>query len=698
MSDDAKVPDRVERLEKRLEREKRARKEAEILLEEKSRELYALNSSLDQKAENLEKKLSLLESVAVNANDAVIITDANLESPGPTIVYVNEAFTRISGYSASEALGKSPRFLQGNSTDKKTLAALRRALEQGENFKGELKNYGKKGGSYWLDISVSPVKDESGKVTHFVAIERDISQRKAFEKTLLVNREAAEVANRAKSDFLANISHELRTPMNGIIGLSELLMDMNLSQDQLELAEAVNMSSRNLLILLNDILDLSKIEASELSLEKIPYDIRRIVRQTADLLEPIASRKGISLESVISPTLPERLNGDPARLQQILNNLIGNALKFTEKGYVRLDVSAGKDKTGILKLRIRVEDTGIGIAEDQQEAIFNKFTQADVSTARKYGGTGLGLTIVRELVTLMRGEITLDSALGKGSSFHVEIPVEVAEAEQNASGEVARQAPPVNMSARLMIVDDHPVNLLFMRKVLKKIGFARVDEAESGKQALELYGASKYDLIFMDCQMPEMDGFEASAKIREIEDFANQTKIIAVTADAMKGARERCIDAGMNDYISKPIDVEKLKAVLGEWLPGEGKTVPQSPEAHSTALGDNAFPVMDWERLRMFTDGNKEEEKELIALFVSYAEESVNVLIENCEEGSGEAWKKAAHKLKGSAANLGALALSEICYEAEQAHEAAKAEKEIILKRLLASYAAARSALESGAP
>ncbi|MCB1782510.1 MAG: response regulator [Alphaproteobacteria bacterium] len=636
-----------------------------------------------------ESKARLLEAAIVNAKDGVIITTADLEHP--EIVYVNEAISRISGYEAEELIGKTPRILQGHDTNPQTLEELKNSLKRGKPFKGELMNYTKDGIAYWLEISIVPVRDHHGTVTHFAAIERDTTQRKAYEKAIQVNREAAEVASRVKGDFLANMSHELRTPMNGIIGLSELLMEMEVGAEPAELATAINSSSRNLLILLNDILDLSKIEAGELTLEHIPFDTRRTVRQTMDLLTPLASRKGVVLESTINPIVPERLMGDPSRLQQILNNLVSNAIKFTEVGFVRVDVSSARDHIGDPELVIRVEDSGIGIPEDKRHNVFNKFTQGDVSTARKYGGTGLGLAITKELVDMMGGTISFDSALGKGTTFYVSLPIELAKTSVSDE-KVKASSVPINKEARLLVVDDHPVNLLFMRKVLKKIGFAHVDEATSGKEAIDMAEDRTYDLIFMDCQMPEIDGFEASTIIREREESIGDIKIIAVTADAMKGAREKCLDAGMNDYISKPVDIEKLKNVLGRWLPLEN-TKQETLEEHAPAKNNSPTPVdtsdlmvMDWERLEMFTDGNSNEEKALIGLFTTYAVESLDTMRSECKDGPNAEWKKAAHKIKGSAANLGAQVLSSVCYEAELAFDAPAVEKSAILHRVQDAY------------
>lgn len=684
MIKDTETSKTIEHIQKRLERERSARKQAETLLENKTREIYDLNKRLNDRAR-------LMEAAIVNAQDGVIITDADLDNGGPHIIFVNEAFCKISGYTAEEVIGQTPRILQGPDTDRNTLNKLKEKLSAGEAFQGELKNYTKDGKAYWLAISVTPVKDEDGNITHYTAIERDVTERKAFEKELTINREAAEVANRTKSDFLANMSHELRTPMNGIIGLSELLCSMKLEEDQDELAHAINSSSQNLLILLNDILDLSKIEANELTLEYIPFDLNKAINQTIDLLRPLASRKSVVLEKTISQLIPDWIYGDSVRMQQVMKNLISNAVKFTESGYIRLYVNKTKDKAGDPVLHIHVEDTGIGIPDDKQESIFNKFTQADVSTTRKYGGTGLGLSITKELVEMMGGIITFDSVEGKGTTFYVEIPIEIAEKAPITEEDKKKNesVTGVNINSNILVVDDHPVNLLYMRKVLKKLGFENVDEAKSGKHALEKFHTKDYDLIFMDCQMPEMDGFEAAETIRELEgNTIGCIPIVAVTADAMKGARERCIDAGMNDYLSKPVDAEKLSNFLSKYLENQEQIATfnatqekteVTPEAHNS----NHIPLdMDHFNL-MFEDSSPEEIQELTELFSEQADICIQTMQEHCLSGEQEEWRKAAHKLKGSAANLGAIHLSETCLKAEHNMCAETATKQSILKTVI---------------
>jgi len=340
-----------------------------------------------------------------------------------------------------------------------------------------------------------------------------------------------------------------------------------------------------------------------------------------------------------------------------------------------------------------VEDTGIGIAPDKHEMIFSKFTQADLSTARKYGGTGLGLAITRHLVDIMDGQIKLESLPGNGTTFYVDIPVfPIAQATQDTNsndGPVSSFKTDVS----LLVVDDHPVNLLFMRKVLKKLGFNHVDEAASGREALDiLLGGHRYDLILMDCQMPEIDGFEACKRIRAGEVPGNEnTNIIAITADAMSGAKERCLASGMNDYISKPIDINKMTSVLSVWLPHDGVV---STGVVSVAEETADLSIIDWERLEMFSDGDEEEKKALVDIFVQYAEESLAILRDNTGDNGQDEWKKAAHKLKGSAANLGASLLAKRCEEAEYGYQQDENEKFTMLKNIENNFDDLKKALQ----
>ncbi len=710
--------DQITRLEKRLAREKAARQQAEELLEEKSREIFEINEGLQENAR-------LLGATVVNANDGVIITTADLDNGGPEIIYVNEAFTRISGYEPDEAIGKTPRILQGPDTDRKTLDKLRNSLGKGKPFKGELKNYTKDGESYWLDISIVPIRDKGGTITHFTAIERDITKQKKFEKELRQEKETAEKevaerqriegqvqeytdklelmrfealeaqkkaeeASEAKTEFLANMSHELRTPMNGIIGMAEMLMDSRLDTDQQENVETLHGSSENLLSILNDILDISKIEAGELEIETVPFHLGTAVRQVVQLFLPLATDKGITLDMERDDDVPSAVVGDLGRIQQVLRNLISNALKFTEEGNITVVLRATTNSE-TPSLYLAVEDTGVGIPKDKLDKIFEKFTQADTSVTRKFGGTGLGLAITQQLVELMGGEIGVDSLEGQGSTFWFTIPLTMADEasvpvnlydEKQGTTDIE-----LSKNLRILAVDDHPINQTFAKKLLKKLGFSHVDLAENGQQALDMIAANSYDIVLMDCQMPELDGYQATTLLREREQKTGEhLPVVALTANAMIGDKEKCLKAGMDDYLSKPIKPDKLIAAMKKWA--EPNDVTEAPDIELQAepeVSEAGSEIMDWDRLRMFTDDDPEEEKALIEMFITYAEESLEIL-KNCQDGEDEEWKKAAHKLKGSAANLGAQALSDVCMEAEQGFDQDKGSKEEILTGILASY------------
>lgn len=530
----------------------------------------------------------------------------------------------------------------------------------------------------------------------------DITILKKTEETLRLETERAEAANRAKGDFLANMSHELRTPMNGVLGMVGLLRETALDDEQKELLETISHSGESLLLLLNDILDLSKIEANELSLENAPFNLKVLMRDLVRLYEPMAKKKGIAFEFMYNPSSPECLIGDASRVRQIITNLIGNALKFTEKGSIRLDITSrrmGGEKAGFV---FRVDDTGIGIKEQHLDKIFNKFTQADESTSRRFGGTGLGLTICKLLAEAMGGNIGVESTLGKGSSFLVDIPLIIANAEQTErlktdnqkEKAMSEQAQTNFSSSRIIVVDDHPVNLFFARKLLNKFGFRTVDTAEDGQSALNMVARDTYDLIILDCQMPGMDGYEVSRAIRQSEEGSNRrVPIVAMTANAMVGDREKCIAAGMDDYVTKPINNDRMMEVMVKWL-GQIPEMP-APASASTIqpLDASSFGApVDMKHLQEYF-ADEEEKSMVIGMFQRVTEESLSIMAANSGDGPNEEWKRAAHKLKGSAANFGANYMKECCKQAEHLSDASALDKAQLLFMIQQAYDSVRSFL-----
>ncbi|HEX4233940.1 MAG TPA: ATP-binding protein [Caldimonas sp.] len=372
----------------------------------------------------------------------------------------------------------------------------------------------------------------------------------------------AEEANVAKGQFLATISHEIRTPMNGVLGTTELLLDTPLMPSQRRLVETAHLSATALLTLIDDVLDLSRIQAGKLTLHSTTFDLRALVRDAADLMATTARDKPITLHCTLSPNVPERVEGDAVRLRQVLVNLLHNAVKFTERGRIVLDVSVVAASASDVQLRFEVRDTGIGIAADQFDSVFDAFTQVDGSSTRRHGGSGLGLAIVREIAELMGGRVGVDSRVDEGSTFWFELPLARA---REAPAEVADADDSAVPAARVLLAEDDAVNQLVVSAMLKKMGCV-VDVVADGAAARSAAADGRYDLIFMDCHMPVVDGFEATRRIRDDgRARGSYTPIVALTADALAGDRERCIDAGMDDYMTKPVRATQLAAMVKQW-------------------------------------------------------------------------------------------------------------------------------------
>ena len=522
----------------------------------------------------VEEVLRLRDRAISASSNGLVISDPNL--PDNPLIYVNPAFEEMTGYTAEEALGRNCRFLQNGDEDQEgAIAGLREAIREGREHTVVLRNYRKDGTLFWNELSVSPVRNERGDLTHFVGVQNNITLRKRAEEEILrfnetlerrvaqrtfqleEARKAADEANRAKSDFLANMSHEIRTPMNGVIGMTELLMNSGLDDEQYEYAETLRNSGENLLFIINDILDISKIEAGAMSLEEIDFDLRLELEDTLHALAERAQDKGLELTGFVDLDMPTALRGDPFRLRQILTNLIGNAIKFTEEGEVGLRVELAEETDETVLVRFEVMDTGIGMTEEQQGRLFEAFTQADTSTTRRYGGTGLGLTISRQLVELMGGEVWLESTPGEGSTFSFTARLE----KQPEKAQTVLVPRSDLRGLRVLVVDDNETNRQILEKQVTSWGMntgLAQDASEALCMMVEAYEEdAPYDVAILDMHMPEMDGVELAKRIKDNPELSS-TRLVLLTSMGRREDARGAGDAGIAAFLTKPIRQSEL--------------------------------------------------------------------------------------------------------------------------------------------
>ncbi|MBM9591281.1 response regulator [Leptospira sp. 201903075] len=521
------------------------------ITQKRLQELYEDGESTKQRLIDSESKL---RSILDNVSACIYLKDT-----GGRYIFANQEVCKLFGHPLEEILNQTDFKFTDKETAEQLCANDKLVLVEGQTLRDEetIHNLFDGKETSYLTVKI-PLRNQNGEIYALCGISTDISITKEIQKELERAKNSAEIANRAKSEFLASMSHEIRTPLNGVLGLTQMLFKTNLDSEQESLVKTIASAGSSLLLILNDILDFSKIEAGKMNIEKVKFDIHNLVTEIYDLLSIESKSKSIDLKIEIAPNVPKFIYSDSSRIRQIIFNLLGNAVKFTEKGSVVLRLK--KENERIL---LEVEDTGIGISEEKIPFIFHKFSQADASTSRKYGGTGLGLAISERLISLLGGNIGVKSELGKGSLFWCQFPWENPDSinNENTSSLLSSESNSIEeviKNQKFLIVEDNILNQFVVGGLLRKFN-VQYDVAENGEVAVELFKENKYDLILMDCEMPVMDGFEATQKIRELEMTQPQkTIILAVTAHVLAEHKERCFEVGMDGFIGKPFYIETI--------------------------------------------------------------------------------------------------------------------------------------------
>jgi PAS domain S-box-containing protein len=672
-----------------------AQNKARHELDERKRteeELRLAKENAEEAVNQLQKTTAFHRAILNSTDYSIIATE-----PDGTITAFNAGAEHLLGYKAEETVGKiTPEIIHDKDEvvrrAKVLSSELGRQVKPGfETFiakaraghpdENEWTYIRKDGTRFPVLLSVTAICDATGRVTGYMGIAQDITRRKQNEEALKLAKKQAEEASRAKSRFLAMMSHELRTPLNGMIGMTELLINTSLDRRQREFIEACHSSGESLLNMINDILDFSKIEAGKLELDEHEFDLASIVNSIVEAMTFQARQKGIRLTFRVAPQACCWVRGDSGRLRQVLVNLIGNAIKFTETGSVSLTVERLEMPSGKDAFRFEVSDTGIGIPSDRFGRLFKSFSQTDSSMTRKYGGTGLGLAICKSLVELMGGQINVQSTPGQGSKFWFEVSLQCLQdrncLEQAESESINVGQQPASLllkGRRVLLAEDNRINQMYTQAILMQAGI-ECRLAENGLQVIQAIREGKFDVVLMDCQMPEMDGFEATRRIRQMEQdgqLEGHLPIIALSASAVKGDQEECLAAGMDTFIGKPFNPDKLMDVIIQII---SNTAPQSAESpflqpSQTESSPGALPALDCDSLMNRCMGNLELAQSLLADFERDLPGWIDRLARDVHEGNVEDIVKSAHFLKGAAGTVTAKSLSAAAAKIESAGRA----------------------------
>ena len=641
----------------------------------------------------IQDDIEKLSIVASSTDNFVIITDA----AGRT-EWVNRAFTDKTGYTLEDIIGKKPGdLLQGPKTDAEAVRRIRMALDRSQSVHEELLNYTKSGEPYWVAVQITPVCGPDGVATRFISVQGDVTERRHYEREILAQKEAleervlsrtaelalakeqAEAAAQAKSTFLANMSHEIRTPLNAIIGFSHLCLQTALDERQREFVSKTERAARNLVRIVDDILDFTKIEAGGLLPEIRDFSFDEVVANVDAIVGQLARTKGLRFAMVRSAQVPHHLVGDALRLEQVLVNLAGNAVKFTETGSVTVDVEVQTDTPQWLELKVQVQDIGIGMSPQQVARLFNAFSQADSSTTRRFGGTGLGLVISKRLIEQMGGQITVHSQPGVGSvfSFTARFARHEPALADPAQPAPARPAAPGLDDAyqdlqglKVLVAEDNEFNQVVIRELLQVAG-VEVTMAANGRELLDLLPRAQrkaFDLVLMDMQMPELDGLEATRRIRQTPPW-HDLPIVSMTANVTLEDRQKCLAAGMDDFIAKPIEAPLLYAALRKWRRHLRMRGPERP-AHSAARQDQVAgpaPAAPSTFLDTLTQRDPGASATLMRLFLQKTGEGVDDMRKAWAAQDLPALARLGHKFKSSSAALGYEAFARSCAALEGA-------------------------------